>query len=494
MLITPDTFILDFYLNYENTINSTCFFRETASAEYTTTLRAMSALEDATYWYCLNTDSTKYQLESLLNSYNSVNIPLVCTSPGVSTITVFCSGKNTGWSQYYTFAKTMSVVFLDALPVADYISWPSNYFETGVSVINLDYTNYERSRGVSFYGEGHTENITFSALSSDTTNYEYTWMLTLTSEPIHNATVLTGQTVNDVVTLTGTRFNTPAGVRASASIKSVKGKELYIPVELKVTIPNTLLNLQAPNYYFDDITGEKKQYSFYYSTSSDTQPNRYRENIHVKCYEPLKIKLEHKIPSPILMSDREEAIFDINLKAALRGIELDECLGLYGEVWKWSTFYRGDPVSDLPYTWSDVSSGGQFKKKWRKQSATSITNIIRSPVRHTVTKVQWSITSQYWKSNIIDNNFDYISYLPLPVVVDGQLDIPYHFDNKKDSMFTVEVTAWYDTVIPLLPNVNGVTFDWNTVSSSTTASLTGNIYTTPSVVLYPNNKYVLQTS
>ena len=60
-------------------------------------------------------------------------------------------------------------------------------------------------------------------------------------------------------------------------------------------------------------------------------------------------------------------------------------------------------------------------------------------------------------------------------------------------MFTVEVTAWYDTVIPLLPSVNG-TFDWNTVSSSTTASLTGHIYTTPSVVLYPNNKYVLQTS
>lgn len=458
---------LNFYVNNENTINSTCFFRETRPV-YTARIQAMALPDVYTCYYTINNGSRI--------TYNPYKLTYLDSSvEGTHVITMVCTGSSVGWDTSHTYSATMTAVFLSALPVADYVSWPKYFFKTNdYDAVVLDDTNYFLSQSVSFYGEGHTDIISFRAVSPRP-EYKYTW------------------TVNNSST------NVISSSAASITLTTRPSAAAVLPVELMVTRPGTLLNSTAPKYYYDDITSKLTQYSYYYNTSSSDINTRYRDNIHILSYpRTLQTQLKTDIPNPVVIEGQSELFFNLQFDIISRENHLDPCYDKYGVVWRWSTFENGNKrdTEFMPCTWVSMmcSEQSQYPKRWRSEDTEPLTSVYRSPLTHTVSNMIWSIRHEAWAVTLSDTNPDFIKNLIMPIVSDGQTSQAYHVGFKTDDKFKITVTA--DVVTSIKPfRDSSVSNDW--VASDpfrVKQVLTVYTYIAPNVTVYAPNKYILKSN
>lgn len=463
---TPASYNLHFKFNYEDTRANDVYCRSysTVGSAFNININVLEPLQHAQF--VLYTNNTQTNIITSSNTFSknitlNLNTEVDCTS----TITISCYGKDEWWSDYYTYTKTISIGFFKELPVADFLCWPQYTYTAGNIPILLSASNYTLSRGMKMYGEGSTQNVNISAKAY--TSYNYHWYVGSIEE--------LGTQDGDSV------FNT-------IPYSSTQGEYEIVPISLKITKPNTCLTVNTPNYYFDDITGEKKRHTFYISTScEDIQLSRYRESLQVLTYDPLKIRIESTFPEIITGSESAEYYYDVYLKAALSGAELDPCYGLYGDSWRWSTFEDGVSTEDVPCTWYHMQSAGLFPKKWRFEPANNIKIQPRSPIQHNITNIKWGIYSEFWRNTITDetNNFLTLSHLTVPIIIDGKTNNAFHFSYKNDTTFFINVSVEYDSYVYGSTKVE---------KRTVVETLEKQIYIVPSVTLFVNNKYILTSS
>jgi len=458
---------LNFYVNNENTINSSCFLRETRPV-YPIQIRAAALPDVYTCYYTINNGSRV--------TYNPHNTSYLDSSnESVHVITMVCTGSSVGWDAAHTYTSTMTAVFLSALPVADYVSWPKYYFTTDeYDAVDLSDSNYFLSQSVSFYGEGHTDMISFRAVSPKP-EYRYTW-------------VVNGSSTNFI-----------SSSASSITLTTEPSAAATLPVELMVTRPGTLLNSAAPKYYYDDVSGQLTQYSYYYNTSSSNINTRYRDNIHILPYpRSLVSRLKTDIPNPVVIEGESELFFNLQFDIISREDHLDPCYDKYGVVWRWNTFENGNKqdANFMPCTWVSMmcSEQSQFPKRWRSEDTDPLTSVYRSPLTHTVSNMIWSIRHEAWAVTLSDTNPEFIKSLIMPIVADGQTSQAYHVGFKTDDKFKITVTA--DVVTNIKPFfAASQANDW--VASEpfrVKQVLTVYTYIAPNVTVYAPNKYILKSN
>lgn len=467
------TFKLDFYVNNESSVNSNRFYRS-ITPKYQVKIRPFRTPTFSQCWYTVN-DSTNLDINTAYNLRSNVQ--------GVNTITLYCSGYEIDWPDSFIFTKTISAIFLNALPLADYVSWPKYYRPTRWRSVDLDASNYHLTPFVGFYGEGHTDRITFMATTTSVQpNYKYTWTVNGSSA---------------VVTSLSTAYIDIPTIPRGSTLNAKASSSGELPVELLVTHQDNsfLLNNNAPLYYFDDVTGERKTYPYFYKTDNNTNNNRYKQNITILPYpSTLTSDLSTNMPSVIVISDGDYVEYRLHFNLALSGDVYDPCYELYGDNWKWSTLENGNKEdTDIPNTWHSTSQAGTFPKKWINQGKNLTTRVLRSPLQHFVKKIQWTFASEQWSFSISDTTYEALKDITLPLIVSGKRGVPFNIDYRSDTLLiaTVEVTATtrMGDNVPDFPYA-----EWSTYDYTITRRVSATVYIAPDIIVYTPNKYVLKSS
>lgn len=450
---------LNFYVNYECTSAADHFFRNTGKP-FTFTVTPINPPQYSTCWYIIDSVSSN---KIDINTASTFTPDTSC----VHTITLLCS--SVAFAPNIS-SKSVSAIFLKDIPKADYVSWPMYYIPTNTKVIKLSASNYNISPDVSFYGETHTDTITFQAIGTAPANSVYNW------------SVSSINAVNTSLT------------SASAAIQSVHQVSASLPVTLNITNSSLYITHQSPNYYYDDTTGEKLPYPYFYNTQSNPKNNNHKQNVVIKTYPLPQSVFQHDIPTPIFMLSGVSDTFHTHIEMSLVGDTLSGCYGKYGDNWKWSTL-KGK--SDLvPGTWYSTSSSGLFPKKWKDEPAKTV-DFVRSPIRQTVYNIRRAITTENWTvaitanhgtptEQLVDNEF---SFITSTTDLSSAYTIPA---SSLKTTVTISVTAIVKSEMPVFSEFT--VYDWNQSTRAITHTLSTYAYTVPSVSLFIPNQYVLYST
>ena len=314
----------------------------TTSTPYISTNTLPRTINYNNSWFNLNNTTNTYQLPLTSTVYTSL-CSLNAATPLTSSVQVYVSANSTfdsfaPWYTPHVVNNSISAIFVPELPVADFIGFTQTGFKAdGIQVVGVTTGSYTNVPGLSFYGEGHTENITLCANQLYKNSY------------IHNWTV--GDTNNIIypVSLTTDNLNTVY----VASISSTINTSQVIPISLLLT--NSFITSSGPLYYFDDVTGVQTSYPFYYSTldllgNENSNNNSFKRSISVATFTPpISTFSVRRIDSSENVSNTEYIPFDgqaqnyiAELKIDLAGgtTSQDSCYGIYDTLWRWSTFTR----------------------------------------------------------------------------------------------------------------------------------------------------------
>jgi hypothetical protein len=491
---TYDTFPqlnLDLFVNYENTNNTTYFYRLTSTSQYFANLSCRTsftlnqAFNEATYlgWYTLNNGSQRITGLTPATAFTR-------TVPTVSSVQVFLSATTIPGtiSPFFTphiFTNTLSARFVSYFPQTDFIGFPDSYFNTATTVKYLNVSNYTESPGMLFYGEGHTGFIYLCAIPQN--NVQYNWRLenstkqfTFTAVNINNLTV-----TPNVTTLSSIAVRIP----------TVTNDNFEIPILLQVTDNNFSLN--DPIYYYDDVDGRLLTYP-YCATTQDANGNelttttRYRQSIKVLPYSlPRYAFTSGMKPVEILPTDGTRKSY----QALFRLLEGPEpCYDKYGLIWKWSTFEgcsaSPQTFTNKPSSWATMQCSGprgRYPKKWRFEGPLSAAIFNVDPLSSFAGSITWLLSSSSgwpliplettltrYPFNIRANNFGTLRgtasiYAPTDIAVKVQQSISSHITASN------------------VPANN----QWIPKTSTITVISTSRFLTTPELRLYVPNKYIL---
>lgn len=454
----------DFFVNYECTSATDHFFRNVGEP-FVFNVRPTTLSSTAVYWYTLNDSTTHYPLTTTTTFINDVS--------SIQTITLHCSSQ----LPLVNSQKTISAIFLDAMPEVDYVSWPMYYIPDNTRLIKLSASNYHLSQSLSFYGEGHKDKISFQAVTNE--NKQHVWQVSGV-----NATSLS---------LTS----------AELEIQSTPGVSAELPVECKVLDPSLFITTNSPNFYFDDKTGKKLPYKFYYNTNINTSNNTYKQNIVIKTYPVPHNILVHDVPTPILVNSGDFYQYQFNFQYAPREDFLSECFGKYGEDWKWSTFTESD--SALPCTWNSLrpdpgnNTRKYYPKKWHKEKFDNV-DYVRTPLVHTLSTIQWYVNTDTWSAPFYPGSVDFNnprtsadvfrSYVVPLSVFGNNVDKPYVVSSKVNTDIVVLMRAQFACK---MQEFDGITYDWIPRLQTVWHGVSTYTYPVPNVLLYTPNKYVLKS-
>lgn len=450
----------NFFVNYECTSATDHFFRNVGQPFlFTVTPVVLSA--GVTYWVTLNQDDTIYNISDTLTFIN--------TQSSIQTITLHCS------SPQVDIAKSVSAVFLDPIPIVDYISWPMYYMPDSSRVIKLSSSNYILSQSLSFYGEGHVDKVTFQAVTPS--DGQYTWL------------------VNGSSTLSTSLTS------ASITISSTPGVSSILPVECKLVDPLRYITSNSPSYFYDDQTGERTPYPYYYNTNNNKNNNKYKQSVYIKTYPIPSNALTHNAKAPILLNSGQVYPCNFSFQYAPRENFLDECFGKYGEVWKWSTFTESD--SALPCTWTSLKTNVLnntrlfYNKKWYKENFDSV-SYVRSPIVQTLSTLRWHVDSLSWRFDYPSTNTDFSM---VPASSFKSFSIPLSsYSNNLDQLYVVSdnynttliVTMSAQFVSKMVEYID-IVYDWKPRLQTLQHTVSTYVYPMPNVLLYTANKYVLKS-
>lgn len=409
-----DTFPnIDFelFVNYQNTITDTLFYRTTSTNPLTANVKLTStsyslttAITSNTHaaWFTLNNSSTKNYLPSATYQF-------IRNVPGLSsvqaTISAFSApGSLHPWYGPHIIEKELKARFIPAFPTATFVAYPSSYFFTPNQLEFLNTSNYStQSPGVCFYGEGHTENILLCA--TNVGSYNYNWFINNNSSEYK------------VISSTNTT--------AYAVITSKQNFYPKLPISLFLTDTlNTYISSTGPIYYYDDTTGKMFYYPFYTSTidlsgNEDSNNTKFKQSISVNPYGTLIFtSLNPGIPKAVYLP-LNGSVQDFTAVSNIifnNPEALSACYDKHNVIWKWSTFTECSAVTALttpqPSTWGTVECSGSFPKHWANQGFTPLVGI--TPVVATLSSTLWYLSAftptKTWQDIPLNNsqaNFTY---------------------------------------------------------------------------------------
>jgi hypothetical protein len=162
---------LELFANFERTGtgNNNIFYRPTTELPFQCILRLLdesSSLTDQVNLannfyarYSLNYGQTTTHFDLV----TGVELRLQRSFPRIYPITVYLYSLDDFQLQNPVTTYTLSAAFIRTIPKANFLAYPGLVLneETG-EVLQLNQTNYTESKGVSFYGEGHTEVVYLS--------------------------------------------------------------------------------------------------------------------------------------------------------------------------------------------------------------------------------------------------------------------------------------------------------------------------------------------
>jgi hypothetical protein len=513
--VSFDTFPnIDFtlFLNNQTSETDTLFYRLTSSTPFDVKIKlqsltySLSTSLSSNYhraWYTLNNSSTLNNTFSATNSFTR-------STPRLSSVQAYLSatsGPNNitfaDWYSPHILSKEIKASFIPNYPVADFIAWAKYYFASPQERYEIDtssITNLStQSQGLSFYGEGHTEEIILSTASIP--NHNYNWIIN--NPPIEN-------TVNVYPYFGSSDFSV-----AVAPISTIRG--LYPSLPISLLVSNSYILSSGPSYYYDDTTGVKTYYPFYTSTitpfgSANSNNFKLRQNIEVLPFGLNTVSnFIPGIPSivylPINGLDVEFTAFsDL---AIYNPKELSACYDRHGYIWKWSTFDEcsgTDFTSNLPTpsSWGTVECSGTFPKKWRFEPetltyATLVTGV--APVQTLLYSTTWYLTA-YTAQKIIDTEPKIIYLLPqdarssytFSLQYSGYggdlVDIPGFTVSRFGNTFvTVGVQHKIQNFINITQGVSAG--DWPVIETSIDYAQQSTVIPPYEINIYTPNKYVL---
>lgn len=278
---------LDLFANFERSSNSSLFYRLTSASLYTVSIKLsdLSLLNEelGTRYYATSSINNGTPEQFIPNNVNYTFQTLQdfdCTTPCVCSITVSVSTASPDFEPVTELH--LSAVFVETIPTADFIVYPSSVIKNVSGVIqkiNLNSSNYTQSEGAFFYGEGHTEVINLSSSTSNglTANWYIGNDISDVLEVANDPDIVSQLNVASINTAT-----------ATTTITSKANFEQTYPISLIVTtnaIPST-----APLLTYNDATGNLEFYPYFTSTQDiaggTNSSNTYlKENIQIKPYQ-----------------------------------------------------------------------------------------------------------------------------------------------------------------------------------------------------------------
>jgi hypothetical protein len=500
-----DTFPnIDFklFVNYENTESSSFFYRLTSfdpltvspglfpyfinfvSSDYDLAA-SLSAEQQYTAWYSLNRSTPRLTNLTALTGFD--RIPGTTLSSVQATLsTVSAPGSLAPWYTPHILERSLSCVFVPYFLSGDFIGYPRGYLVSKGSFDILSPTTFDRSPGMFFYGEGHTETIILSSsVDARTTNNIWRLDNSVTHYPV-SASNLSQPLLTAFVTLT-----------------SLTGTNVVIPVSLQLT--NSLFLSTSPQYYYDDATGIIAPYPYFISTTdslgNELAPrNKLKESIQIKPYDEIQFIFEPGISTNIYLPiNGSQVDYVATLRNNLLAQDsLSACFGKYGLVWNWLAYTgcSANPAtfSGKPSSWQTVACSGSFPKQWTITDILS-TDIFETRVAdYTAINMVWTLSTGNWL----------VQTTALPLSVNS---FPYSL-KLLDFGDTVYTTSFFENTpitINALQTIQGqisaqfsagalalgYTNDWLPKTTTFNESFTSVSIAPPVAKIYTPNRYVL---
>lgn len=261
---------LEIFANNERTLNSTRFYRLTSAAPYSVNLRANyyddstgNLLTDVQFLnkyssveYTFNWDTANKLPFFPTNPYVGINTTFIGSTPCVSSFQVYIQSSIPGVPSE---VKSISAIFLDNIPDAStFVAYPSSYVvETQPPTQTfLNPINYTTSPGLSFYGEGHTENVLLSVGLPNAT-HKANWFVGNTINQINNQLRISKKGVLN--------SSTPTFSTSYVTLTSYSAEYSSIPLSLLITNGN--IDINAPIVTYPDSGGGVAEFYKYFSSS-----------------------------------------------------------------------------------------------------------------------------------------------------------------------------------------------------------------------------------
>lgn len=261
---------LDLYFNFERSSNSSLFYRVTSSNPYTFNIKLSDELipnGDLSEYYVQysfnNASPARWMPDE--NGFFTLQKSIVASYPCISSIVVYVSsGEN---FPINTFQLSGAIV--RHFPTIDYIAYPSLY----VNAYTADYkyitsTNYTlSSRGLSFYGEGHTEVVNLSCNNYSNSGNTVKWLVGNSIMSLVSAAA-NGTVSSDLPVVASTST-------ATVTVTTEIGTYKKLPISLWAT--NSTITTAGPFITYRDSDGAAKYYPFFTSSLSangSTEVNR----------------------------------------------------------------------------------------------------------------------------------------------------------------------------------------------------------------------------
>jgi hypothetical protein len=406
------------------------------------------------------------------------------------------------WYSAHRVTRALSAVFVPYwLSAGEIIAWPKQYFANSYDLpTQLNTTNAVLcSPGLAFFGEGHTEYIYLSTQPArrlfGQPAVQYNWLFDDFTDELKSKTSSTTQFITAVV-----------------AVSTEMGFYPRIPIELQVT--DSVFNLDAPKFYYDDTTGISKRYPYYQSSidrngNEDPTNNRLRQSIFVKPYDLSPTNFDPGSDAIIYLPVNNTPLeYTATLQSSLSvGLSsVDRCYDKFGFLWKWTALDRNDRFGNLATTWATVQSAisagslstpaprGPYPKLWRKEGGLSADFFNYSPIFCSAGPVTWTLSTDNWSNTFIDpltaglsgiedqrkiSDFDY----SLRLLNDGELLYTLPYRDNEEVILNAQRTFY--SIICAAP------YDWNLKIEP--VSFTQKILSIapPEVKLYTPNFYAL---
>jgi hypothetical protein len=458
-------------VNFETTENFSYFYRP-LGANFTFNITLPT---DETF---LNSQAKVKNLtnQQTTNYSNLNNI----TIPSRSTPTVFEINVQTQtntpqpsiaeWYTSHVVSNSISANFVKYPGNAsNFIAYPSRFFDsTGQQQLLTPSNASTLSPGVCFFGEGHTEIINLSA-------------------PFSNEIQLYIWSVGNV----DFEVTPPTESIATVSIPTQVGSYPTIPISLLLTTQNILSD--GPIYFYNDTTGAKTFYPFYYSTydldsqQETPQNTRLRQSIQVVSYDSVLSAYSTNLSGTIFLPvDGSYQSFFGRLAGNLYGRKinsLDPCYDKYDIIWRWSSLIDG------PVTWDDVAVTGLSGKKWQREGFFfGNPSEITSPTFCIGSNLTWVLSTPKWSTGTVidsvEGNVDITDFsFPLQYFTDGST--PYTvsiYENTPVLLFGEQIITCTISAEP---------FDWAQKTTALRGITNASVLSRGDIQLYIPSRYVL---
>lgn len=326
---------LDLFVNNERYSNSSLFYRVTSIAPSTFAIKLsdlslppnaeLGGLYYATYSINRSTP-IEFVVDNnglfILTRQFNTNVPCVCS------IGVYVSSSSIPVATY-----EMSAVFVPYFPTVDFIAYPSLYVNVDTGVYQtITSSNYSlSSRGLYFYGEGHTEIINLSCIftGGDVTA---NWLIGNSISDI----------VNDKIVATKKIVNKTSSSTANVSISTDVGTVDSVPISVWAT--NSYITTAGPIITYGELLNQPMYYPFFTSSLSANRvtkvSRRTKSNIEILPYPDSTIKiLSSPFPAAqfILPVDYTNQSFTaVSQITSIHGAAMNEVFS--GTVWQLTGF------------------------------------------------------------------------------------------------------------------------------------------------------------